>query len=453
MNLRLFAVSASLLLSVIQSHATVTLLSISGASNQDLSTPTKPIIFAGFAGTCTGDGINTCDSCTGAVDSGTSSKLWACNKHNAYPNLKLNIRLQSSNASASVANAFIKIGEDKYTPSTSQTVADGVLTTLLSWSEICSHSRVGKGANCDGGSFSVDLTVGFESTTSGTTTTDAMSFKVSARVAADDGSDWFYTDCNLTDATGNTGFCHFEAYPGDSKIYADNLVVANGYPASPAAGVAYSGVKFFYEQQLSGESDTDTIARISNASPSVTLGVNESATPPIADNRIDGMVNEARYCLVMANEDKSGVISYFTPLPGTSGSPVTAAELCATPAQVIGLLDDKHCFIATAAFGSDMAPEVQSLRTFRNQFLLTHKWGQAFVKFYYKHSPFYANLIAHNEVSRTVVRGALWPVLLFAQSAVELGLWTTLLILIVVSISAVMVWRRRRGGVRARGEV
>ena len=47
----------------------------SGASAVDTSTPTKPVIFAGFAGGCTGDGVNTCDSCSGEVNS--TSKLCA----------------------------------------------------------------------------------------------------------------------------------------------------------------------------------------------------------------------------------------------------------------------------------------------------------------------------------------------------------------------------------------
>lgn len=451
MKLRMFAVTAGLLFLVLQSHATVTLVSISGASNQDLSTPTKPIIYAGFAGSCSGDGASTCDSCTGEVISG--SKLWSCNKKNIYPNLKLNIRLQTNNTSVTEANAFIKIGEEKYTPVTSQTMADGILTTQLSWSEICSHSKVNKGAQCDGGSFTVDLSVGFESTSSGTAATEAMSFKIAARMAAADGSDWFYTDCNTTDATGNIGFCHFEAYPGDSKLYADNLVVAPGYPASPAAGVEYSNVVFFYEKQAEGEDDNTTIQRISNASNIFSLGVNKSASPPVSDNRIDGLTNDVQYCMVMANQDVTGVISYFTPLPGTSGSPVTAAEICKSPAEVIGLLDDKHCFIATAAFGSDMAPEVQAFREFRDEFLLSSRLGRSFVKFYYTYSPFYANLIAQSEIIRSVVRGLLWPFLFFARMSVAFGFWTTLLILSLALMSFFELYRRLILGRRFRGEL
>ncbi len=426
----------------------MTLISISGASNQDLSTPAKPIIYAGFAGTCTGDGSSTCDSCLGA--SGGSS-LVPCNMKNAYPTLKLNIQMSTTSTGVTSANAFVKIGGETANGAT-QTLTDGVLSTQIAWADICNHPKVAMGAGCSG-SFSVEMSVGLEGTSGGTATTDAMTFKIAARVAASDGSETFYTDCNTADATGNIGFCHFEVYPGDAKIYADNMVVAPGYPSSPAAGVEYSNVVFFYTQQLAGEDDNSTIQRITNQSDAFVIGVNRSASPPIADNRIDGLTNDIRYCMVMANQDVTGVISYFTPLPGTPSSPVTASELCTSPSEVVGLLDDKHCFIATAAFGSDMAPEVESFREFRNKFLLTTSAGRTFVSLYYKYSPYYANLIAESDIARGVVRIFLWPLLLFAQMSVSFGFWQAVIIYILGLLSVLGLLRRFFVGEVLRGEL
>ncbi|UOE99972.1 CFI-box-CTERM domain-containing protein [Bdellovibrio reynosensis] len=414
-----------------------TLVSIAGASATDLTTATKPIIYAGMTAGCTGDGETTCDSCTGVEQTTPiTSKLWTCNKENVYPNLKLTITMTST--AAATSSPYIKINDTTFTPSIAQTYVDGTLITQITWAELC--NAAGKNSDCTGGSFSIEMDVGLEST-AGTTTTDSLPFKVTARVAATDGSDWLYTDCNTADSTSNSGFCHFKVFPGDGKIYADELAVDQGYPSTPASGVTYSNVVFFYEEQADGEADTDTIASISNASPSFVVGVN-TAGAKVQDNRIDGLINEKRYCMVMANKDVTGIISFFTPIPGTSGSPVTANELCTEPAPVIGLLDDKNCFIATAAFGSDMAPEVQSFRDFRNQYLLTSKWGTAFVKFYYKHSPFYANLIAESEIAKTIVRAALWPLLFFARMSVALGFFTSLIISLIVGLSLFEMYRR-----------
>lgn len=45
------------------------------------------------------------------------------------------------------------------------------------------------------------------------------------------------------------------------------------------------------------------------------------------------------------------------------------------------------CFIATAVYGDTLAPEVQALRVFRDQVLMPHMLGRAFVKTYYTVSP------------------------------------------------------------------
>jgi hypothetical protein len=69
-----------------------------------------------------------------------------------------------------------------------------------------------------------------------------------------------------------------------------------------------------------------------------------------------------------------------------------------------------NCFIATAAYGSWLAPEVLTLREFRDRYLLTNGLGQAFVDWYYRVSPPAAAYIAEHESLKTAVRWALAPV-------------------------------------------
>ena len=89
---------------------------------------------------------------------------------------------------------------------------------------------------------------------------------------------------------------------------------------------------------------------------------------------------------------------------------------------MVGVLSKNlSCFIATAAYGSQMAPEVDTFRAFRNQFLLTNKWGTKFVRFYYHYSPKYANIIAHSETLRSLARLFLWPLLGYAWLALHIG--------------------------------
>jgi len=65
---------------------------------------------------------------------------------------------------------------------------------------------------------------------------------------------------------------------------------------------------------------------------------------------------------------------------------------------------DGGCFIATAAYGTDIAKELDILREFRDAVLLPNSLGAEFVSLYYKTSPPMADFISQHEVLRTAVR-------------------------------------------------
>jgi hypothetical protein len=67
------------------------------------------------------------------------------------------------------------------------------------------------------------------------------------------------------------------------------------------------------------------------------------------------------------------------------------------------------CFIATAAYGSYLDPNVRVLREFRDRVLLRTRAGGQFVKFYYTHSPVLADFIARHDTVRTLTRWLLTP--------------------------------------------
>ena len=65
------------------------------------------------------------------------------------------------------------------------------------------------------------------------------------------------------------------------------------------------------------------------------------------------------------------------------------------------------CFIATAAYGTPAADELEVLRTFRDRYLLTNAAGTALMRSYYKYSPAVANVVASNSVLRALTRAVL----------------------------------------------
>ena len=73
------------------------------------------------------------------------------------------------------------------------------------------------------------------------------------------------------------------------------------------------------------------------------------------------------------------------------------------------------CIIATATYGSELAPEVQFLRSFRDQQVTSTFAGDqfmvAFNAWYYSFSPYIAQFIASNTFARAVMKALLYPLI------------------------------------------
>jgi uncharacterized protein YkwD len=72
------------------------------------------------------------------------------------------------------------------------------------------------------------------------------------------------------------------------------------------------------------------------------------------------------------------------------------------------------CFIATAAFGSPLAGQVEILRQFRDRYLMTNAWGRQFVAWYYRNGPVAANYISDKPWAKAAVRASLYPLIGFS---------------------------------------
>jgi len=79
------------------------------------------------------------------------------------------------------------------------------------------------------------------------------------------------------------------------------------------------------------------------------------------------------------------------------------------------LVNGGGCLIATATYGSELAPQVQQLREIRDNSLLQTKSGLAFMEsfnqFYYSFSPTIADLERENPVFKEVVKLTITPLL------------------------------------------
>jgi len=106
------------------------------------------------------------------------------------------------------------------------------------------------------------------------------------------------------------------------------------------------------------------------------------------------------------------------------------------------------CFIATAAYGTPMAEEIQILREFRDECLLTNPLGQALTDLYYRVSPPMAEFIAEHPSLKPIGRAGLLPAV--AMSAVAVNTTpaekATIVGLVALVSVALAVWATRRRG-------
>lgn len=78
----------------------------------------------------------------------------------------------------------------------------------------------------------------------------------------------------------------------------------------------------------------------------------------------------------------------------------------------VGAVAAASCFIATAAYGSALDPHVVTLRRFRDEHLRRSAAGRALIRFYVRHSPALAGVIARHEGLRIAARALLAPLVL-----------------------------------------
>jgi len=106
------------------------------------------------------------------------------------------------------------------------------------------------------------------------------------------------------------------------------------------------------------------------------------------------------------------------------------------------------CFIATAAYGTPMAEEIQILREFRDGYLLTNPVGKTLVELYYRLSPPIAEFITEHPSLKPIVRAGLIPAVAMSTIAVnttpaEKAAMVGLLVLLSVALA---IWATRRRG-------
>ncbi len=111
-------------------------------------------------------------------------------------------------------------------------------------------------------------------------------------------------------------------------------------------------------------------------------------------------------------------------------------------------IPEAECFVATAAYGAPMAEDIQVLRDFRDEYLLTNPLGQAVVGIYYRVSPPTAEFITEHPSLKPIVRAGLLPALAMSTIVVNTtpAEKAAIISLVVLVSVALAVWAKRRRG-------
>jgi hypothetical protein len=107
-----------------------------------------------------------------------------------------------------------------------------------------------------------------------------------------------------------------------------------------------------------------------------------------------------------------------------------------------------RCCVATAAYGTPVAEEIEILREFRDEYLLTNPVGKGLVEFYYRVSPPMAEFITEHPSLKPIVRIGLVPAVAMSTVAanttpVKKAAIIGLLVLVSVALA---IWAKRRRG-------
>ncbi len=439
----------SLILFIQNARATVIVnsdtISISGVSAKSDDSLT---LFGGIAGATqpvTGDSISTADTCD--QSSGT---IKACNPQSVYASLKLSIAFKvSQSVTSAKAKIFLESGSGSYTElsGSTQTVSasanSSTITLETTWSVICTNA--GLSASCDASGStplfsSKGLKFGVDADADGEVEDDERKQLTVKLHHIPVGFDPTQSYCASTAA--GAGICNIVFAAGDAKAFIDSAIY--GGADSTSGSLDWQNIAIFPIPVTTGSEAAAYTGFLNGSVEPILKTLELDGSIPDSQVTGGGIENYQKYCMVYASQNAAKNIYKFVIGDGTNIAAMIAGNSCVTPSEVVGVLDDKHCFISTAAFGSESAPEVEIFRQFRNRFLAPNFFGRIFVKTYYKVSPGVADVISGNETLKFLTRVVLYPFLVFSMLSLKIGFLLSLLVMGALLLAVVRIKKHVR---------
>lgn len=411
---------------------------------------TTPEIIGGMGGTdCSGDVTNTetCNSCQ-------EDTLAVCNTARVYPSLQLRIEFVDADTAGKTlvieTSQSEKLDLVDSVSTENQTLSAGSThVAVFDWTTLCQKFSTGNDPTCTT-SFSRTLRIG----------------------VSENGTDFKGTALDVTlklinpstalDTLGvcedvNRGICQFTTYPGDKKIYLEDVRSEGNFPSD--SNSKFKSFRIIYSTESFAKESLNPREAIDNNQYKdiQILEGNSNTEPDLANNTVDDLSNNTLYFFRGMLIDEANNLTDITDDSVYTGNTdcgsdlsVPAEEflcpLTARPDEVIGLLaEDFNCFISTVAFGSSMAPKVQDFRSFRRKFLLPYSWGRRANLFYYEYGSRASQIVKQSDFLKNLARWGLYPIWLVAKLCLEIGIVLTLIFssLLILVLLALGMWGKK----------
>ncbi len=446
-----FLIFTQSILTSISSFASITNVSVTGAVSNYVTNltssgsggTTTPVtssydVFGGIGNgkPCVAAESSTCNTCTDTTNYGAGAggpagqNNKACNPVAIGPNSLFTITFTSSVAGTSAAMYNTTTQVPNQLPNPTYTINQPVSLTFK-WGAIC--QTLGDSGCAVPTSNNISLSVGVS--TGSSTLADSITINFHLATILD------------TASAINGGLQDFNTFPGDQKTYIKNLFAFNSNFTTGSTGANIIAVAAFSTLSTCSVAGTEADLILNDVTPTL-LPVD--ATGNLSERRILNEENGQEYLFKVAMQDQAKNIGLFTATPqSAAGGTHSCARFYQTsiPDPVYGLLNDgSNCFIATAAYGSDMDSRVQVFRDFRDMFLMKSAIGKKLVVFYYAHSPPLAKFIAKAPALRAISRAFLYPLLGMASLYVSMGSLLANLILTLLFVGLLILSGRKKLG-------
>lgn len=440
-------------LSALTASADIKISGIYGYSkiqNYPSATNSNIIVLGGFAGdesACNTTATDsTCNNCTGDLN--------PCNETRAHNNLELQFKFASTTkfgipkVTTQVSSGSSTSGQVALTLSSqsvsSTTGANQIVTVGVHWQTVCnrfpnpdtSSSTSPECSELDGSTQSFLFGIDGDSDGFLNGTNDDYA-TVSVVIANGSGYSTQITDSSeiATCKTSGQGLCDFSLFPGDEKAYVENPTIKSG-------ARQITTVHFYCDP---GTDPSDTDEHFPESTNTVVYASLPANNGTLTQSIFTGLTNGMTYSCIGSVEDNAGNIGHFFKA-GNEGCPSENLKCRqVTPDAVIGLFNkQQNCFIATAAYGSPIEPQVQTLRSFRDRYLRPHFLGQLFIRTYYTLSPYLAQWISESPTRRLVARWTLTPLVLSVSFMMNYPLLTLAMLLVIFALAILQLKQRER---------